>query len=118
MVRINLTQHNASLEQGCEPRSEEMETRVRELLTFEELPDLEAITARAIALAEIAEQESADEAMIGGAPWLMPSLDAALRLRGIQPVYAFSRRESVEVQQEDGSTRKMTRFRHLGFIRF
>jgi hypothetical protein len=31
-------------------------------------------------------------------------------------VYAFSRRESTEAVQEDGSVRKVAVFRHLGFV--
>ena len=115
--RINLTQHNATPEQACAPRSKEQAKQIKRLLTFEEPPNLEEIYSRAQALAEIASEVNASEAMIGGAPYLVLALDPALRMRGIEPLYAFSRRESVEVQQEDGSVVKRTVFRHLGFVR-
>ena len=54
--------------------------------------------------------------MIGGAPFFMESLATALRREGYCPVYAFSRRESVEQVQADGSVRKVAVFRHLGFV--
>lgn len=118
MKRINLTQHNATPEQECAPRSGEEAREIKELLTFEEIPDVAEITRRAIAFAEIAVVGGAAEAMIGGAPYLILALDPALRMRGIQPIYAFSTRESVEETLADGSVRKVARFRHLGFVRF
>jgi hypothetical protein len=117
MKRINLTQHNSTPEQQCEPRSNELAKRISDLLTFDELPDLQEITDRAIALADIASAEGATEVMIGGAPYLILALDPALRMRGIEPIYAFSLRESVDVEQPDGNIVKKTRFRHLGFVR-
>ena len=55
--------------------------------------------------------------MIGGAPWLMGTLETKLREYGIQPMYAFSRRESVEQKQPDGSVRKVNVFRHAGWVK-
>jgi len=40
----------------------------------------------------------------------------ALRDQGIEPVYAFSVRESIEQTQPDGSVRKVNVFRHAGFV--
>jgi len=54
--------------------------------------------------------------MIGGAPFLMAPLEKALRERGITPLYAFSRRESVEELLPDGSVRKTPVFHPLGFV--
>ena len=45
----------------------------------------------------------------------MAPLEEALRYRGILPLYAFSRRESREETDPDGSVRKVAVFRHLGF---
>ena len=117
MTRINLTQHNAAPEQDCLSRSEETAQEIKELLTFNEIPSLAEITNRAAALAEIAKVIGATEAMIGGAPYRILALDPALRLKGITPIYAFSRREVVEKINEDGSTTKSAVFRHLGFVR-
>ena len=118
MKRINLTQHTSTPAQGCAPRSEEEAREIKELLTFDELPILAEIARRATALAEIAVDAGTNEAMVGGAGYLILALDPALRMRGIQPVHAFSARESVEETQADGSVRKVARFRHLGFVRF
>ena len=127
---LNLTQHNATPEQKAqlvvEPRM--TKEKIRELLTFEEIPSKEEIEARAEKLAEIAASEANHYAgetdnkiwitrvMIGGAPYLMGALEKALREMGFQPVYAFSKRESVEQPQPDGSVKKTAVFRHIGFV--
>ena len=54
--------------------------------------------------------------MISGALWLMAPLADALRAQGVTPVYAFSRRESVERMDEHGQVLKTAVFRHIGFI--
>lgn len=54
--------------------------------------------------------------MIGGAPFFTASLEHALKEKGIQPVYAFSKRVSTEIQQKDGSVEKVNVFKHLGFV--
>ena len=114
---INLTQHNASAEQRevgvYEPAEKE---RVKNLLTFEEIPDKETMSARATALAEIVIEEKTSIAMIGGAPYFMSTLESVLRKEGIHPVYAFSKRESVEKTLPDGSVEKIAVFKHCGFV--
>ena len=114
---INLTQHEASAEQKkagvIEPVEKE---RIKRLLTFDEIPSKVEIRAVASALAEIAADEKVSAAMIGGAPFLMSALEFALRNGGIKPLYAFSKRESAEEKLPDGSTRKTTVFKHLGFV--
>ena len=115
---LNLTQHPASADQAAwgvvEPRDK---AGVHRLLTFEACPDREVIRARAEALAAIARADGADAAMLGGAPYLMGSLEAALRAAGIRPVYAFSLRAGVEEElQSDGSVRKIQIFRHAGWV--
>lgn len=115
--RVNLTQHNALPEQGCIEPSEETQKEVRNLITFNEIPsDLEMRT-RAVRIAEIASESGADSAMIGGAGYFQRYLEEELLARGIEPVYAFSKRESVEAVQEDGSVKKTFVFRHAGFVR-
>ena len=108
-MRINLTQHQATPEQGCTEPADK--SRVRSILTFEEAPSKGEIASRAIELATIAMQEGATEAMIGGAPFFMRALEDALIGKGIQPLYAFSRRDVVE----DGP-KKVAVFLHTGFI--
>ncbi len=55
------------------------------------------------------------DVLIGGAPWMMSRLEAAVRDAGFRPLYAFSARESTELVQA-GSVRKMNVFRHVGFL--
>lgn len=115
---VNLTQHNATqdqLEAGVfEPQNK---VRVRELLTFNSIPSNDELEKRATELANIAVEEGAQAAMIGGAPYFMSALEDALLRKGVEPVYAFSLREAKEVQQPDGSVKKVMTFRHIGFVR-
>ncbi len=117
MKTLNLTQHPATPEQVAagvvEPENKE---RVRDLLTFNNLPDFGELVERAGKLARIAKDAGAEAAMIGGAPFFMRALENALVSLGIRPVYAFSTREVVEEVQEDGSVRKTAIFRHKGFV--
>lgn len=117
MKRMNLTRHSALPEQECMERCEEEANGIKAILTFDELPTREEILARSSELAQFALDSGVQEAMIGGAPWLMGPLENALRRVGITPVYAFSLRESVEIEEEDGSVRKQTIFRHVGFVK-
>lgn len=117
---INFTQHNATTEQievgvvdliPAERRSE--------LLTFVGLPTAVEIHDRAAAVtAEVVNvAEAGTEVMIGGAPFFMGTLEAALKANGFMPVYAFSERVSVEIVQDDGSVVKTAKFVHKGFVR-
>lgn len=112
---INLTQHTATAEQVAagvvEPDNKE---GLREWLTFTELPTAEEIRYRADSIADFC--GSCKTAMIGGAPYLMGALEAALRKIGVKPVYAFSIRESVEKVMPDGTVQKTAVFRHAGFV--
>ena len=116
---LNLTQHEASDSQiaaGVVDLPAASREALKGLLTFDGLPARPEIIARAAAIAELAEEHGAEHVMIGGAPYLMGALERALTDRGIAPRFAFSRRESVEVQQPDGSVRKVGVFQHLGFV--
>ena len=139
MPRImNLTQHTPTSEQlaagvTCGDINDLSQPReIASLLTFDTLPTPVEVRHRAERLAEIASKtttlvdyggetglcvnERFQFAMIGGAPYLMAPLEVALRAHGITPVYAFSVRESVDQTQPDGSVRKVTVFRHAGFV--
>ena len=122
---INLTQHNATPEQieagVVEP---EVKARIQELLTFDEPPDPAEIIRRAEEFAALAYEIVTAEydaetvtVMVGGAPFFISALERELMFRGMDPVYAFSMRESIDQAQEDGSVRKVAVFRHLGFVR-
>lgn len=131
---LNLTQHAASADQvaagvidiGAEDRAD-----LAALLTFDACPTLADVIARAERIAAIAayadertlcDEDSQDgmvrwdRAMIGGAPWLMRPLADALRAEGIEPLFAFSLRESVDSVQPDSSIRKTAVFRHAGWV--
>ena len=124
---LNLTQHQATPEQcvaGVIDLSAQQRIIVGRWLTFDEVPSASTITTRAKLLAQAAADDSIiigkvgqfDAAMIGGAPYLMPPLEAALRGAHILPLYAFSTRESVETVAPDGSVTKTNIFRHTGFV--
>lgn len=127
---INMTQHKASQEQieaGVIDLPANEREQLSKLLTFDSLPSREEIIARAAAIAELAAQNGlggddgddpiAVAAMIGGAPYLMAALELALMAVYIEPVYAFSVRESVETTQPDGTVLKTAVFRHAGFVK-
>jgi hypothetical protein len=118
MIRINLTQHKSSPAQGCAPRTEIQKKTIKELLTFGDLPTEKEIIERASALVNIAVEMEADEAMVGGANYLILYLDPLLRMAGIQPLYAFSKRRVVETTGPGGITKKVSTFKHRGFVRF
>ncbi|MGQ9671485.1 MAG: hypothetical protein ACUVWY_15215 [Desulfosoma sp.] len=129
MLIINLTQHAATPEQVAagvvDLQGEELAV-LKKALTFESLPSEEKILRRAEFIAELAVQNGLgpdygddpipDAAMIGGAPYLMGSLERALSNRYIRPLYAFSTREVEEQIQPDGSVKKVAVFRHKGFV--
>jgi hypothetical protein len=123
MIILNLTQHSASADQiavGVVDFSGAELAALRSALTFDALPGAQEIRVRAEFIAElaatVAAKTGARSAMIGGALWLMAPIAAALRARGIEPVFAFSVRETEEQVQSDGSVRKVAVFRHAGFV--
>ena len=138
-VILNLTQHTATPEQReagvYDPKTPE---DIKAALTFNELPSKQEIETKALTLAALAVKEvfhqvledrpASEEmldiesqmlgmrVMIGGAPYLMAPLEKALRDANLTPVYAFSKRESVEVILDNGDVRKTNIFKHLGFV--
>ena len=126
---INLTQHAATAEQvavGVVDLPAEQREALIDALTIESIPDAGEIRARAHDIAELAcfnglggddgDDPFPSHAMIGGALWLMAPLAKELRLRSIEPVFAFSVRETEEKVQPDGSVKKVAIFRHAGFV--
>jgi hypothetical protein len=119
MKILNLTQHKATPEQveaGVVDLNDAERAKLIDLLTFNELPLIDEIIGKAMDIAGIAVEHGYRKAMIGGAPYLMSALEAALIDKGIAPVYAFSKRESVEVMKDDGSVEKCAVFKHVGFV--
>ena len=116
---LNLTQHASTpdqVEAGVYSLAV-VATAASELLTFQCPPTEGVIRQRAAGLAELAarHQTVGGAVLIGGAPYLMAALEAALYWNGLRAVYSFSQRESVEVVR-DGGTVKTTVFKHRGFI--
>lgn len=119
MKIVNLTQHTATAEQiaaGVVDLEGAEHVALVSLLTFNELPTNFEIRARARSIAQLATDVDAKAVMIGGAPWLMASLEYNLRVYEIDAYYSFSVRESAEEIQPDGSVKKVNVFRHKGFI--
>ena len=119
MKILNLTQHLSTEEQVeagvIEPESKEY---IQKLLTFDEIPSKQEIRKRARQLAGYAKLTFKGErgkAMIGGAPFLMSELEYWLRNNKIEPVYAFSKRVSVE-KKVNGQIIKTNVFKHIGFV--
>lgn len=106
----NATQHNPTpeqLEEGvCNPQNHEL---IKQLITFDELPSRDQLVSRAKSVATAL--KGWKYAMIGGAPFFMAPLEAALNEAGITPIYAFTKRI---VTEENGVKKSV--FRHEGFI--
>lgn len=113
---LNLTQHNATQDQIVQGVQAQPLLGVPELITFDDIPSQDEMIQRAAKVAMLASEQGADQAMIGGAPFFMSCLECELKTLGIKPVYAFSRRESVELKKEDGTVQKTNVFKHLGFV--
>lgn len=120
MAIINLTQHASTDEQialGVFDFLGSNSAYLKKLLTFSAAPTADELASVAKKIAAIAAESSATSAMIGGAPYLMGPLESALRMRGIQPMYSFSERVSVETTLPDGSVQKTAVFRHVGWVK-
>ena len=117
---LNLTQHTATAEQTAqgvvdpEGRDKELFSK---LLTFLDIPSKKEMEARADKLvAHWCGDYMTDGVMIGGAPFFMPILERKFREQGVDVHYAFSRRESVDSVQPDGTVTKTSVFKHVGFV--
>ena len=113
---LNLTQHNASEEQVAEGVvNSKSQAEIKTLLTFNEIPTDTDMLERATRISDIASIElktNNKQAMIGGAPFFMPVLCEQLKAKGIQPLFAFTKR----VSQDGPNGEKVSVFKHEGFI--
>jgi len=120
---LNLTQHQATADQlsaGVVDFDATNRAKLSALLTFDNLPSAGLIGEIAEAIADLAIYEGENEdgviptrAMIGGAPFLMPTLEKALIAVGITPCYAFSKR--MVIKEADGVKERIV-FKHEGFV--
>lgn len=116
---LNLTQHpntEDQWDQGVDQLDVPIQHELKKLLNFDEIPTHEEILTRAIAICAIAKEHGATAAMIGGAPFLMSTLEAVLKDNDIKPLYAFSKRVVIEETREDGTVIKTAEFKHVGFV--
>ena len=128
MMIINLTQHPATPDQiaaGVIDLTGAERYALIDALTFDTPPSAPEIARRAEMIATIAiyngiggddDDVVFNFAMIGGAPYLMSALESTLLDHGIAPVYAFSKRVSVESIDTDGAVTKVNKFIHAGFV--
>jgi hypothetical protein len=124
MKVLNLTQHPATAEQkdaGVFDLGGMRREALIAALTFYECPTELEVWERAQTIADLATQtaesgQAFTDVMIGGAPFLMPSLRSAIERAGFCVCYAFSKRESVEYTDDDGNVVKRSVFRHAGFV--
>lgn len=135
-IILNLTQHQMTPEQyeyngvklkelyfEIKEEQEDHEKELKALLNFHELPTRDTINLRVMQITEFALNyfmgagvQSNRYALIGGAPYLTAPLAEALKRVGIIPLYAFSKRESVETVNADGTVVKTSMFKHAGYI--
>ena len=124
MTILNLTQHrasNAQKNEGVIDLPERTRGELLKLLTFDEIPTKKVIEERARRIGKLAKQTinelNLNEVgfMVGGAPFLMPALTEELKKLG-KPLFAFSKRVTKEEVMSDGSTKKISIFKHEGFI--
>lgn len=90
---FNLTKHYATWEQkklGVIEPSQRLKDEIRELLTFDDLPDALELEERAKKLASIAKLSACEKALIGGASFIISILEAYLCFEGIEPVFAWN----------------------------
>jgi hypothetical protein len=116
---LNLTQHTATPDQlaaGVVEPDADSKKEIQRLLTIDELPTEDELRDRAEKITEIAMRLGARRAMIGGAPFLMGYLEHDLKFKGVWPVYAFSKREVIEVTAADGKVEKKAIFKHAGWV--
>ena len=146
-IILNLTQHPASVDQineGVIDLTPSFKSKLKSLLTFDNLPSCEEIKSRAdeiytliVEFATSGNSPIIDETkdlidedglvnesefkklgfkfMIGGAPYLMRPLINELTYLG-ECLFAFTERNSVEVIEPDGSVTKKAVFKHAGFV--
>ena len=116
MKIVNLTQHNPTRDQTLSGvYNPKFWDEIKEYLVFECIPTKAELKERAYSIVVLLENESADAAMIGGAPYLMAHLEHELKIYNIKPLYAFSKQASV-FGNVDGKIVEHSVSRHVGFV--
>lgn len=111
----NLTQHAPTVDQFDKVNGvTAVDATAVALLNFATLPSVEEINGRALGLADLA--VGFESALVGGAPYLMGPLVAALKAVDVQPLFSFTERKSVEKTNPDGSVTKTSVFAHVAWV--
>ena len=114
---VNLTQHNATVEQikdGVFDLPDQLRQRLVELLTFPADYSRDDLEKAAQGIVSLVKEVDCFRTMIGGMPSFMPVLERALAKEGCAVGYARTERVSVDQVQADGSVRKVSVFQHAG----
>lgn len=121
---LNITQHVATpvqVSQGVVEPSPEFKTELQKLITFDrtviEQPEIIGVRSQAVVQLIKTHYPDTQRVMVGGALFMMPSLVNELKEAGIEPLFAYSDRVSVDVQNPDGTVSKTVKFEHLGFVK-
>lgn len=121
---LNITQHVATpvqVSQGVVEPSPEFKTELQKLITFDrsviEQPEIIGVRSQAVVQLIKVHYPDTQRVMVGGALFMMPSLVNELKEAGIEPLFAYSDRVSVDVHNPDGTVTKTVKFEHLGFVR-
>jgi hypothetical protein len=117
---LNLTQHPATqdqIEAGVINLAPADNLELKDLLTFDKIPNRVDLINRCTHIIRIANSYNARMVMLGGAPYLIAELDIAFSLEGYQVVYSFSKRMSIEFTDTDtGEVTKTNIFKHIGWV--
>jgi len=89
---------------------------VQVFLGFDDMPSVSERISRSQLLAQIAVESGHKSAMIDWNSYLLGYLEDILEAKGIHPCHAVSGHETVEEMLFDGTSKKITRFRHVGFV--
>ena len=125
MAILNLTQHNSTKDQinaGIIDLPAEFKTALVGAITFPAIYTKADLERKARCVLEVVRDYtgpqggigSIEGVMIGGMPSFMPVLERVLSDYGIKVGYACTDRVSEDVQQSDGSVKKVAVFKHVG----
>jgi hypothetical protein len=115
---LNLTQHVATdgqIAAGVREPTIENKFLIKALLTFQSAPTMWEKVERANDLADIVREEGFDRVMADGEPFFVSTLEHVLAQRGIKVKYAFSKRESIDIPQPDGTVYECVVFKFINF---
>lgn len=126
---LNLTQHTSTQDQkdaGIIDLKGQQLSKLKDLLTFDTIPNKQEMMDRAHDIALLSDFNGIGlddddpfflDVMIGGAPFFMGYLEAALKAAHKKPCYAFSKRVVEEFKGDKETVEKKVIFKHVGFVK-